>query len=102
MLPLNFWPRSAVKWEEGNECCLWNTSEKQDFQLKGGTPMNFLNSGKGYDLFAEEARKKFYVDKTMLIDAVYRHAQENNPYICVTRPRRFGKSTAVNMVAAFF
>ncbi|MBR2214688.1 MAG: AAA family ATPase [Selenomonadaceae bacterium] len=64
--------------------------------------MNFLNSGKGYDLFAREARKDFYVDKTMLIDAVYRHAHRNNPYICITRPRRFGKSTAANMVAAFF
>ncbi|MBR2215583.1 MAG: AAA family ATPase [Selenomonadaceae bacterium] len=64
--------------------------------------MNFLNSGKGYDLFIEEARKKFYVDKTLLIDAVYRYSRENNKYICITRPRRFGKSTAANMLAAFF
>ena len=64
--------------------------------------MNFLNNGAGYDLFAEEARKKFYVDKSMLIDAVYSHAMETRKYICITRPRRFGKSTAANMVAAFF
>ena len=64
--------------------------------------MNFLNNGAGYDLFAEEARKDFYVDKTMLIDAVYRRAMRNGKYICITRPRRFGKSTAANMIAAFF
>lgn len=64
--------------------------------------MNFLNSGKGYDLFVIEARKKFYVDKTMLIEAVYRHVLESNRFLCLTRPRRFGKSTAANMIAAFF
>ena len=64
--------------------------------------MNFLGGQTGYELFAIEARKRSYVDKTMLIDAVYRYAMETNRYICVTRPRRFGKSTAANMVAAFF
>lgn len=64
--------------------------------------MNFLNSQTGYALFEYEARKKAYVDKTMLIDTVYRYARETNKYICITRPRRFGKSTAANMIAAFF
>ena len=65
-------------------------------------PMNFLDSGTGYALFSYEARKKSYVDKSMLIDAVHRFALESNKFICITRPRRFGKSTAANMVAAFF
>ncbi len=64
--------------------------------------MNFLNSGTGYALFEREARRKSYVDKSMLIDAVYRYSQETGNYICVTRPRRFGKSVAANMIAAFF
>ena len=38
--------------------------------------MNFLNNGAGYDLFEYEARKKSYVDKTLLIDAVYRYTKE--------------------------
>ncbi len=64
--------------------------------------MNFLNSGTGYALFRKEARKKTYMDKSLLIEEVYRYSQEINPYICITRPRRFGKSTAANMIAAFF
>ena len=64
--------------------------------------MNFINSGTGYALFEYEANKKTYIDKTLMIDALYRHSQEINKYICVTKPRRFGKSTAANMIAAFF
>ena len=64
--------------------------------------MKFLNSGAGYALFAREARKRTYVDKSMLIDEVYRFSQDINAYICVTRPRRFGKSVAANMLSAFF
>ncbi|MBR3143277.1 MAG: AAA family ATPase [Clostridiales bacterium] len=64
--------------------------------------MNFLNSGTGYALFSYEAQKKAYVDKSMLIHDVYRYAMETNRYICITRPRRFGKSVAANMLAAFF
>ncbi len=64
--------------------------------------MNFLNSGKGYELFEIEALKDSYVDKSMLIDTVFQYAHRTNRYICVTRPRRFGKSTAANMIAAFF
>ena len=64
--------------------------------------MYFLNSGAGYALFEEEAYKDFYVDKSELIDAVYQYARRKNKYICITRPRRFGKSVAANMIAAFF
>ncbi|MBQ9438534.1 MAG: AAA family ATPase, partial [Lachnospiraceae bacterium] len=64
--------------------------------------MHFLNSGTGYALFEYEAQKDSYVDKSLLIDAVFQYARRTNKYICVTRPRRFGKSTAANMIAAFF
>ena len=64
--------------------------------------MNFLNSGKGYSLFNREANYDTYVDKTPMIQEVYRYATKIKNYICLTRPRRFGKSTAANMIAAFF
>lgn len=43
-----------------------------------------------------------YVDKSMLIsrvNAVYRTEQR---FICVSRPRRFGKSMAANMLSAYY
>ncbi len=64
--------------------------------------MYFLNSGNGYSLFKEEASYKTYVDKTLMINTVYRYAREMKKYICVTRPRRFGKTVAANMIAGFF
>ncbi len=64
--------------------------------------MNFLNSGEGYSLFNEEANYDTYVDKTLMIQDVYRYATRIKKYICITRPRRFGKSVAANMIAAFF
>lgn len=64
--------------------------------------MNFLNNGTGYKLFAEAALCDTYVDKTMMIDTMYRYTKKSSKYICVTRPRRFGKSVMANMIAAFF
>ena len=64
--------------------------------------MNFLNSGEGYSLFNREANCITYVDKTTMIQDVYQYAIRFKKYICLTRPRRFGKSTAANMIAAFF
>lgn len=64
--------------------------------------MNFLNSGEGYTLFNEAVRTDTYVDKTLMIDSLYRYVMSGSKYICVTRPRRFGKSVAANMIAAFF
>ena len=52
--------------------------------------------------FQESLNSMIYVDKTMLIDytnSVLRTAQK---YICVSRPRRFGKSMAANMLTAYY
>ena len=63
--------------------------------------MNLLNNGIGYVLFKESAFKATYVDKTMMVDTFYRYVKFFNKYVCVTRPRRFGKSVAANMIAVF-
>ncbi len=52
--------------------------------------------------FRESLNSRIYIDKTMLIDytnSVLRTAQK---YICVSRPRRFGKSMAANMLTAYY
>ena len=50
----------------------------------------------------ETVFQKTYVDKTMMIDTLYRYAMCGYNYICITRPRRFGKTVTANMIAAFF
>ena len=52
--------------------------------------------------FQEAINSKIYIDKTELIahtNSVIRTMQKN---ICVSRPRRFGKSMAANMLTAYY
>jgi len=51
--------------------------------------------------FEEARRSMIYVDKSGLISYTNRVIRTLEKYICVSRPRRFGKSMAMNMLAAY-
>ena len=60
----------------------------------------YLNPGnKG---FWKSVRSEIYVDKTGLIVHTNAKLNTEQQYICVSRPRRFGKSMALNMLAAYY
>ena len=60
----------------------------------------YLNPGnKG---FTESVRSKIYVDKTGLIACTNECLGTKQKFICVSRPRRFGKSMALEMLAAYY
>ena len=44
---------------------------------------------------------EIYVDKTGLIEKTNALLDTEQKFICVSRPRRFGKSMAVNMLSAY-
>ncbi|MCR5453607.1 MAG: ATP-binding protein [Bacteroidales bacterium] len=52
--------------------------------------------------FKEVLAGKIYIDKTMLISELNKFIDEGNKYICVSRPRRFGKTIATNMLSAYY
>ena len=56
----------------------------------------------GNEEFKSAAEKMIYVDKTLLIDKVSTYTKAINRYICMSRPRRFGKSTDANMLVAYY
>ena len=60
----------------------------------------YLNPGN--ELFAESLRSQIYVDKTGLISYTNRALGTRQKCICVSRPRRFGKSMAAEMLAAYY
>ncbi|MDE7300286.1 MAG: AAA family ATPase, partial [Lachnospiraceae bacterium] len=62
-----------------------------------GIYLNPGNSG-----FRESIRSKIYVDKTGLIAYTNECLSTEQKYICVSRPRRFGKSMALKMLAAYY
>ncbi len=60
----------------------------------------YLNPGN--DDFAESVRSEIYVDKTGLLAHTNRYLGTKQKYICVSRPRRFGKSMALQMLSAYY
>ena len=61
---------------------------------------NYLNPGS--TLFRYSLRSEIYVDKSGLIEKTNKLINTEQRYICVSRPRRFGKSMAANMLASYY
>ena len=61
---------------------------------------SYLNSGNFS--FHGSLRSKIYIDKSELITKTNEVLYTEQKYICVSRPRRFGKSMAANMLAAYY
>lgn len=61
---------------------------------------SYLNPGnKG---FRESLNSEIYVDKTGLIEKTNAVLNTRQKFLCVSRPRRFGKSMAADMLAAYY
>ena len=52
--------------------------------------------------FIEALNSEIYVDKSGLISVTNKRINTKQKYICVSRPRRFGKSLNLGMLAAFY
>lgn len=52
--------------------------------------------------FRKSLNADIYVDKTMMLSEINRIMDSGNEYICISRPRRFGKTIAGNMLAAYY
>ena len=61
---------------------------------------SYLNPGSV--LFRGSLRSKIYVDKSGLIEKTNDLICTEQKYVCVSRPRRFGKSMAANMLTAYY
>ena len=61
---------------------------------------SYLNPGNFS--FRGSLRSKIYVDKSELMAKTNEALCTEQKYICVSRPRRFGKSMAANMLAAYY
>ena len=61
---------------------------------------SYLNPGNFS--FRGSLRSKIYVDKSELIARTNEALCTEQKYICVSRPRRFGKSMAANMLSAYY
>lgn len=76
----------------------------------------YLNSKTPFGLFFDEAAGTYFIDKSKMIDELIPlvsqsedalesesvNTGKSNKYICISRPRRFGKTMMASMIAAFF
>lgn len=62
----------------------------------------YLNSITPYTLYKSESLSPYFVDKTLMLSELFPYVSAGNRHICITRPRRFGKTIMANMISSFF
>ena len=62
----------------------------------------FLNNNISYKAYKAVVEDPYFVDKSELLAELFPLIGRKNRYVCITRPRRFGKTVMANMVGAFF
>ena len=63
----------------------------------------YLNSTKPLTIYQDEASAVYFIDKTKMLEELFPLIrQKENKYICITRPRRFGKTVMACMISSFF
>jgi hypothetical protein len=63
---------------------------------------NYLNTMAVRDAYLREYNSPYFVDKSGLLEELIQGIARTANCICITRPRRFGKTVAANMIASFF
>ncbi|MBR0118818.1 MAG: AAA family ATPase, partial [Eubacterium sp.] len=60
----------------------------------------YINRGKA--AYEEAVNSDIFVDKSEMILYLNTLVKTNQKYVCVSRPRRFGKTMATNMIGAYY
>ena len=62
----------------------------------------YLNTNMLYENYQELCNELYFVDKSAMIEKLNARIRTTSKYVCVTRPRRFGKSKVVDMLGAYY
>ena len=60
----------------------------------------YLNPGN--EMLRQDRKARIFIDKSMMIAELNELVNSREKFVCVSRPRRFGKSMAGNMLAAYY
>ena len=63
--------------------------------------MLYINEEDSKTAFEKLRRSTYFVDKTEIISTIVPYIGTEQTYICITRPRRFGKTVNARTVACF-
>ncbi len=64
--------------------------------------MYYLDTNAPMINFEKILNDDIYVDKSLLIEKTNKKIGKRNCYVCITRPRRFGKTSNVSMLGAYY
>lgn len=62
----------------------------------------YLNTNKPLENYIELYNEEYFVDKSEIISSINKKISSKSKYICITRPRRFGKTSIINMLGAYY
>lgn len=62
----------------------------------------YLNANTAYKDFRMLSNDKYFVDKSDMIEKINERIHTKNRYLCITKPRRFGKTSVLNMIGAYW
>lgn len=62
----------------------------------------FLNSQFPFEMYRQAVESPYFIDKTTMLSELDEVIGTNMKQICITRPRRFGKSIAASMIGAYY
>lgn len=72
------------------------------YRKNGGATMGIYLNPSNTDFYNAVNHSQIYIDKTNLIEYTNKVLFGEQKFICVSRPRRFGKSMAANMLTAYY
>ncbi len=61
-----------------------------------------LNTKSALILYKELLNSEYFVDKSAIIEKISKRIRTNTKYVCITKPRRFGKTSILNMLGAYY
>ena len=62
----------------------------------------YLNTNIALENYKQLIRSKYFVDKSQIIDKFNDLIGTSECHICITKPRRFGKTSIINMLGAYY
>lgn len=62
----------------------------------------YLNTNSSLVLYRQLVNSEYFVDKSDIIKLINKRINTNTKCVCITKPRRFGKTSILNMLGAYY
>ena len=62
----------------------------------------YLNTTAALENYKKLIESQYFIDKSSIINKLNKLINTSDCYVCITKPRRFGKSSIINMLGAYY